>query len=82
MFRRLVPLIEKARAVNQKKSDIHWYDWKRYSTRQEEWMSLGGVTGTVSYEGDISDFMLLLKLGEYVHVGKGTSFGLGKYEIL
>ena len=45
-------------------------------------MSLGGVTGTVSYEGDISDFMLLLKLGEYVHVGKGTSFGLGKYEIL
>ena len=45
-------------------------------------MSLGGVTGTVSYEGDISDFMLLLRLGEYVHVGKGTSFGLGKYEIL
>ena len=75
-------LIEKAKAVNQTKSDIHWYDWKRYSTRQEEWMSLGGVTGTVSYEGDISDFMPLLRLGEYVHVGKGTSFGLGKYEIL
>ena len=75
-------LIEKARAVNQIASDSHWYDWKRYSTRQEEWMSLGGVTGTVSYEGDISDFMLLLRLGEYVHVGKGTSFGLGKYEIL
>ncbi len=75
-------LIEKAGAVNQIKSDIHWYDWKRYSTRQEEWMSLGGVTGAVSYEGDISDFMPLLRLGEYVHVGKGTSFGLGKYEIL
>ena len=75
-------LIEKARTVNQIASDIHWYDWKRYSTRQEEWMSLGGVTGTVLYEGDISDFMLLLRLGEYAHVGKGTSFGLGKYEIL
>ena len=45
-------------------------------------MSLCGVIGTVSYEGDISEFMSLLKLGEYVHVGKGTSFGLGKYEIL
>ena len=45
-------------------------------------MSLCGVIGTVSYEGDISDFMLLLRLGEYVHVGKGTSFGLGKYKIL
>lgn len=75
-------LIEKAGEVKLIKSDTHWFDWKRYSTRQEEWMSLGGVTGTISYEGDISDFMLLLKLGGYVHVGKGTSFGLGKYEIL
>lgn len=75
-------LIEKAGAVKLIKSDTHWFDWKRYSTRQEEWMSLGGVTGTISYEGDISDSMLLLRLGEYVHVGKGTSFGLGKYEIL
>ncbi len=45
-------------------------------------MSLGGVTGTISYEGDITDFVLLLRLGEYMHVGKGTSFGLGKYEVL
>ena len=75
-------LIERATLVKQAASDIQWFDWKRYSTRQEEWMSLGGVTGTISYEGNISDFMLLLRLGEYVHVGKGTSFGLGRYEIL
>lgn len=75
-------LIEKFRAIRQTASDIHWYDWKRYSTRQEEWMSLGGVIGSVLYEGDMSDFMVLLRLGEYVHVGKGTSFGLGKYDIV
>ncbi|MBM4053095.1 MAG: CRISPR system precrRNA processing endoribonuclease RAMP protein Cas6 [Planctomycetes bacterium] len=75
-------LIEKAKLVKQTESDIKWYDWNRYSTRQEQWMSLGGVTGAVTYEGDISDFITLLRLGEYVHVGKGTSFGLGKYEIL
>jgi len=75
-------LIEKAGAVKMIKSDTHWFDWKRYSTRQEEWMSLGGVTGTVSYDGNLTEFMPLLKLGEYVHVGKGTSFGLGKYEIV
>ncbi|MDN3514311.1 MAG: CRISPR system precrRNA processing endoribonuclease RAMP protein Cas6 [Candidatus Brocadia sp.] len=74
-------LIEKAKAVRQTASDIQWFDWKRYSTRQEEWMSLGGVTGAISYEGDLSEFMPFLKLGEYVHVGKGTSFGLGKYSI-
>ncbi len=75
-------LIENSRAVRQTASDIYWYDWKRYSTRQEEWMSLGGVIGSVLYEGDMSDFMVLLRLGEYVHVGKGTSFGLGKYEMV
>lgn len=75
-------LIKRADAVKMIKPDTHWFDWKRYSTRQEEWMSLGGVTGTVSYEGDLVEFMPLLKLGEYVHVGKGTSFGLGKYEIV
>lgn len=75
-------LIEKAVTVKQAQSDIRWYDWKRYSTRQEEWMSLGGIIGSVLYEGDMSDFMALLRLGEYVHVGKGTSFGLGKYEMV
>ncbi len=74
-------LIEKSRAVRQMASDVRWYDWKRYSTRQEEWMSLGGILGNVLYEGDMADFMTLLRLGEYVHVGKGTSFGLGKYDI-
>lgn len=74
-------LIEKAKTVKQAVSDIEWFDWKRYSTRQEEWMALGGVIGTVSYEGNMSDFMLFLKFGEYVHVGKGTSFGLGMYRI-
>jgi CRISPR-associated endoribonuclease Cas6 len=75
-------LIEKAKEVRQTATDITWFDWKRYSTRQEEWMSLGGVAGTVSYEGNITEFLPFLRLGEYVHVGKGTSFGLGKYEIL
>ncbi|MBF8276366.1 MAG: hypothetical protein HW390_1439 [Candidatus Brocadiaceae bacterium] len=75
-------LIENARAVKQTASDIHWYDWSRYSTRQEEWMSLGGILGNVSYGGDLSEFMTLLRLGEYIHVGKGTSFGLGKYEVI
>lgn len=74
-------LIEKAATVRQTQSDIRWYDWKRYSTRQEAWMSLGGILGNVLYEGDLADFMTLLRLGEYIHVGKGTSFGLGKYEM-
>lgn len=37
--------------------------------------------GKMSFGGDLGRFMPLLKLGEYLQVGKGTSFGLGKYKI-
>ncbi|MGR3220097.1 MAG: CRISPR system precrRNA processing endoribonuclease RAMP protein Cas6 [Candidatus Anammoxibacter sp.] len=74
-------LIEAAKEVRKVKSSLHWYDWERYSTRQKQKMSLGGALGAVTFEGDIKPFKQLLRLGEFVHVGKGTSFGLGKYQI-
>ena len=38
--------------------------------------------GEIAFEGDIEPFMSLIKAGEIIHVGKGTGFGLGKYEII
>ena len=32
-------------------------------------------------EGNVGPFMPLINAGEVLHVGKGTSFGLGKYGI-
>ena len=45
-------------------------------------MKLGGLRGEITFEGDLSPFMPLLRLGEKVHVGQGTGFGLGGYEII
>jgi len=59
-----------------------WHDWERYSNRQGTRMKLGGLLGTVTYEGDITPFLPFLALGEWVHVGKGATFGLGKYRII
>ena len=74
--------IERARAIEAQDSNLHWVDWERYSTRQRTTMRLGGIVGQVTFRGDYSEFLPYLLLGTYTHVGKGTTFGLGQYEIV
>lgn len=73
--------IEKAQAIKTAASSLKWHDWERYSARQDTRMKMGGFVGEVVFEGDIDPFLSLIKAGEILHVGKGTSFGLGRYEI-
>ena len=75
-------LIKESESVQTLQSNLHWYDWERYSTRQGSRMKLGGFMGSITFSGDLKSFWPYLILGESVHVGKGSSFGLGKYEIL
>lgn len=63
-------------------SDLCWHDWERYSNRQKKKLKMGGFMGSITFEGDLDEFLPFLRLGEYLHVGKGTVYGLGKYEIL
>lgn len=75
-------LIQQAsETVRRKDSKLYWYDWKRYSFRQKDSMKLGGFLGTIVYEGEFHDFLPFIKAGEYLHVGKACTFGLGKYEM-
>jgi len=75
-------LIEKAKEVKVKEQNLRWYDWERYSGRQETRIKMGGFVGDITFEGDIEPFMPIIKAGEVIHVGKGTGFGLGKYAIM
>jgi len=45
-------------------------------------MTMGGFVGEAEYRGEVSDFVPLIKLGEKLHVGKATGFGLGRYAIV
>ncbi|MDZ7262359.1 MAG: CRISPR system precrRNA processing endoribonuclease RAMP protein Cas6, partial [candidate division KSB1 bacterium] len=58
--------------------NLRWEDWERYSNRQKSKMKLGGFVGDILLEGDLSPFMELLSYSEILHVGKGTTFGLGR----
>lgn len=75
------PLLSQAEEVETHTNGLRWHDWERYSARQDARMKLGGFKGKISFRGPIAPFMPFIKLGEYVHVGKDTSFGLGKYKI-
>lgn len=74
-----IGLIERAAGVRLVQDDTKWVNWERYSSRQDSKMNLGGVVGRVEYEGELGEFMPLLRLGELVHVGKGAVFGMGKF---
>lgn len=67
--------------IHMDATELSWFDWKRFSNRQHESMKLGGWVGKVRYTGDIRHYIPYLILGEFLHAGKQTSFGLGKYFI-
>ncbi|SCX27257.1 Uncharacterized conserved protein [Nitrosomonas eutropha] len=60
---------------------LSWRDWKRYSSRQQQEMALGGVTGRWNLHGKLSAFWPALWFGQWLHAGKNASFGLGHYQI-
>ncbi len=72
-------IIDHAHTVSISSSSLRWYDWERYSSRQDSRMRLGGLIGEITYIGNIEPFIPLLKAGEIMHIGKGTSFGLGRF---
>ena len=71
-------LVSKAKTIRIVDTDLVWFDWQRYSHRQDQAMLMGGMTGSITYEGKIGKFMPLVDFCSKVHLGKQTAFGLGK----
>jgi hypothetical protein len=74
-------LITTAKSFDVLHWDLEWRDWERYSTRKNIDMKLGGFMGNVTYRGNFEKFMPFVALGEQIHIGKSTTFGMGKYII-
>ncbi len=75
-------LVAAASAVRLEENHTRWVDWTRYSNRQDAGMNLGGIVGQATYRGNLAPFRELLVLGAVLHVGKNTTFGLGRYRLL
>jgi len=64
--------------------DLHWFDWTRYSSRQQQEMTLGGVLGSWTLHGPaetLAEIAPWLWLGQWLHVGKNASMGMGGYTL-
>lgn len=77
-YRELVAVAERISLAPR----LEWVDWQRWSNRQKRHMQLGGLMGDIELVGPLDDFMPLLVIGEWLHVGKNATFGLGRYSLV
>ncbi|MCL4215589.1 MAG: CRISPR system precrRNA processing endoribonuclease RAMP protein Cas6, partial [Candidatus Hydrogenedentes bacterium] len=74
--------LDAARDAVTLENTFAWEAASRTSTRQRQNIPTGGVRGMIACEGDFGVLEPLLRAGEYVHVGKNATFGLGQYRLL
>lgn len=74
-------LNDAAAKVRIARNSLRWHDWTRYSSRQDTRMKLGGLVGEIAYCGELSGFSNILRFAQIAHIGKQTSFGLGRCEL-
>jgi CRISPR-associated endoribonuclease Cas6 len=77
-FRGLGERAEKARTVSAR---IDWVERYRTSSKTRQRHELSGFVGEATYEGELTEFLPWLTLGELVHVGKHTAWGNGCIEM-
>jgi hypothetical protein len=83
-FARHLPAIDfkdlraKCDAVRLEARTLAWSDRRRYSTRQRQTITMGGMVGTLVLDvAGAPEVLPFLETCEHVHIGKGATLGLG-----
>jgi len=74
-------LLVLANSIEMAEVNLEWKELNRYSARQKVEMYFGGFIGEITLQGELAPFMDILHASEVLHVGKATTFGLGKVKI-
>lgn len=62
---------------------LRWMLWQRFSSRQKRSIDMDGLVGHLLLEGQgLEAVWRYLWLGQWFHVGSGTSLGLGQYQLI
>lgn len=78
-FNDIIKNSENIKTIN---SNFRQFNVTRFSSRQDRKHDFNGIIGDATYQGDkLHEFYPLIKLCEYINIGKSTSFGMGSIEI-
>jgi len=72
---------QRAERVRTVSARTDWVERFRTSSRTRQRHELSGLVGEASYEGQLSEFLPWLALGEFVHLGKHTAWGNGWIQV-
>ena len=74
-------LLKMAEEVKVKQDETRWIDLSSYSNRRKASTPVGGLVGSITFEGNMREFLSLLAWGQITHVGKDATRGNGWYRI-
>jgi hypothetical protein len=73
---------ERAAAVKIRSWMLRRMEVERRSSRTGQWHGIGGFIGKVEYEGELAEFVPILKAAEWTGVGRQTVWGKGAIRVL
>ena len=73
-------LLQEASDVRIEEPRLRWRDGVRHSSRQKAPVPMGGIVGSFVASGrTVATLWPCLWLGQWTHIGKGCTMGLGRY---
>jgi len=74
-------LLRQAEQICCETAELRFHDWFRWSNRQQRKIPMGGAVGRIVWSGELAPFLPYIRLGEWLHVGKGAVMGMGHYTV-
>lgn len=72
---------KRAEAVACVRRELQWEETERRSSRTGRRHPLAGFIGDCVFEGDLAEFLPLLEIGQFLHVGKHAAWGHGWLQV-
>lgn len=73
---------ELAQSIDRTVSALHMSQMHRFSNRKNESMDWSGMLGALQFSGELSTFIPWLKAAQVLHIGRNSTFGCGKIDLI